>query len=232
MHPVRRFLPLAAVVTGTLVFGCGGEKRPATTAGATTTTSAEAAQNQINELQRERDEAQANLAQERAARERDRQSYTQQTSAQSEHDDLEMRVVDALQKADQDIQSMHDKLGRAGTKQRASMDQSIRDAEQQKAKLYSQLRRLHSETGESWDTFKSEVESTITDLNRSLMSMPETSETTTQPSKAKQPSKSKQPSKPSDESQQPMQHPKQQPMQHPMQHPMQQPAPEPSQPTP
>jgi hypothetical protein len=85
-----------------------------------------------------------------------------------ERDDLEARVIEAMEKADQDMQSMRDKAAKGGVKQRQATDKTMKDAEQQKAKLYSQLRRMHGDVGENWDTFKSEVESSINDLSQTL----------------------------------------------------------------
>lgn len=173
MQSIRIITPIA-IVLGCTLAACGGEKRQAAapTEISTTTTTSDVTQSQMAQLQRERDEARANVEQERALRERESQSHAAEAAKDREHDDLEMRVVEALEKADQDIQSMRDKAAKSTAKQQKAVNATIKDAEQQKAKLYSQLRRIHGDVGENWDSFKSEVESTINDLTQSL-SMPD-----------------------------------------------------------
>jgi hypothetical protein len=165
MHPIRMLIPTAAMAAA-VVSGCADEKRPPAT---TETTAATTMTTELAETQRERNEARAQLAEERSARETDRQRFANETAARREHDELEMRAIDALEKAGSETQALRDKAARAGAKERREIDKTIDEAKQHKAKLFSDLKRLHSGLGEtSWDAFQADVQSTISELDRAL----------------------------------------------------------------
>ncbi len=201
MHRIRStFLPIAVALPCVLV-ACGGEKKKAaapSTEVSTTTTTEGAMQGQMMQLQRERDEARASLEQERSMREREAQSHQMQATQERDRDELEMRVVEALEKADQDMQSMRDKAAKGGAKARQNTEKTMKEAEQQKAKLYSQLRRIHGDVGENWDSFKSEVESSINELSQTLSKPDEGTGTTKGTTQQPAPKKAKPAPKPTD----------------------------------
>jgi hypothetical protein len=167
MHFIRSMLiPTAALATA-VVYGCGGERRPAVTT--TTETTAATTTNELAETQRDRNEARAQLAEERTARETDRQRFANETEMRREHDELETRALDAIEKAGNETQALRDKAVRSGAKQRAEIDKTLEEAKQHKTKLFSDLRRLHAGLGNtSWDAFKTDVQSTINELDRVL----------------------------------------------------------------
>jgi hypothetical protein len=149
------------------VSGCADEKRPPATT--TETTAATTMTTELADTQRERNEARAQLAEERSARESDRQRYANEMAMRGEHDELEIRAIEALEKAGNETQALRDKAARASAKQRQEIEKTLAEAKQQKAKLYSDLKRLHAGLGNtSWDAFRTDVQSTISELDRVL----------------------------------------------------------------
>ena len=120
MHTLRMFMPIAIALLGTLTYGCSEKPAAAPTETTAATTGADATRNEIAQLQRERNEARTSLAEERSAREQERQRYADDTAKRREYDNLEMRVLQSLEKADQDIQTLQTKAARAAMKQRST----------------------------------------------------------------------------------------------------------------
>ena len=164
MRTLRVMIPVSALLAAALPGCSSDEKRPPTlveTTAGTTTTSREM-QNELAAVQRERNDAQMMLAQERSARERELQE-------REAHDALELRMVEALGKAGTDMQALKDKAATASAKDRKTIEMSMEAAKQHKTKLLSDMKRLHSGLGEtSFDAFRSDVQATIRELERTL----------------------------------------------------------------
>ena len=177
MKPLPRTTIITTALLAAALFGCGGERRPAAvareTTGTTMTTSADATRNELANAQRERTEAQALLAQERAARQNEQQKSTAETFARGQRDGLEMKAIAALEKATTESQAMREKGAKAKAKQRREIDANLDQVREHQAKLLADLRRLHEGVDDaSWDAFRGEVETTITELD-GLLSGPQ-----------------------------------------------------------
>jgi hypothetical protein len=150
------------------------DRPPATSQTVTTGASMtqEEAHSRISELERERDEARAALAQERSVQAGERVRQSEELTSRSERDDLEVRVMNGLGKADETGQALRTKLLRGGgakSAERARIEQALTDAHQIRAKIYADLRRLHGGTvGPSWDGFRAEVLKSLSDLDEAL----------------------------------------------------------------
>lgn len=169
MNALRTTIAIsAALLAGA---GCGGSDRvpvasPTELTGATT--GIDSSHDEMTRLQRERDEARAALVDERVARDQEHQRATTEAAARRQHDELQMRVIDAMASADTEIQTLREKANKANMKQRQTIEKAIGDAQQQKSKLNSDLRRLHREVGDSWTALGTEVEATLQMLDDSL----------------------------------------------------------------
>jgi len=162
-------LPAGLFVLGALGFGCA--ESTAATPGTTTVTSAEAAQrDEIARLERERDEARALLKDEQSSREQERQRYSAEVSVLRQQDQLRLNVLDAVERADRDIQVLEGKIARAPAKQKKVIEQAITHAQDLKAKLNGHMRSLKGDVDKPFDSVRVEVESTIKDLDASLVS--------------------------------------------------------------
>ena len=169
MNALRTMIAISAVLVAGA--GCGGgDKTPATSPAELTgaTTGVDTSRDEMTRIQRERDEARAALVDERVARDQEHQRATVEATTRRQHDELQMRVIDAMASADTEIQTLRDKAAKANAKQRQTIERAITDAQQQKSKLNSDLRRLHREVGDSWTALGTEVEATLKQLDDSL----------------------------------------------------------------
>lgn len=83
-----------------------------------------------------------------------------------EYDDLEVRVIESIENADLALQGLRDDDEKNQFKHWFAVDKATRKAARHKAKLLSDLRRLHGDLGNmSWPVFKAGVESSIGDLD-------------------------------------------------------------------
>jgi hypothetical protein len=159
------------IAAAAAMVGCS-DKPPSSPTTSTTGAQMEA-QSQINELERERDEARATLSRERATYEGARIRAADEQTAKAAHDQLEVRVLDALDKADQEMLGLRAKIAKPGAngvnaKQKQNIEKALVDAHAAKAKLYADLRKLHSGELASWDTFQANVDQTIGELQNTL----------------------------------------------------------------
>jgi len=167
MNALRTMISISAVLVAAA--GCGGEEtKPAASPAEITGANVDTSRDDVTRISRERDEARAALADERVARDQEHQRATVEEATRRQHDELQLRVMDAMAAADTEIQSIRDKAGRATAKQRQAMDKAIGEAQQQKSKLSGDLRRLHREVGDSWTVLGTEVEATLKQLDDSL----------------------------------------------------------------
>jgi hypothetical protein len=178
MHVQRVCMAIAVVVCGTLYCGCRRDPRPAAApgeaiVGETTTTSADVGPNRVAQLQRELDQTNARLAEQRELQERERQRFDKEAALRREHDIIETRIVDALERADHEVQRLRDAAAQAVTKnRRETVEKAMTDAQQQKSRLYADLRRLRDNNGQSWESFRADVDGTIRDLDHTLSTAP------------------------------------------------------------
>jgi hypothetical protein len=134
----------------------------------------EEAHSRIAELERERDEARATLAQERSVAAAERVRQSSETTTGAERDDLEVQAMTTLGKADATDQELRTKLlrgGGAGVKgvERQRIEQALSNAHDIRAKIYADLRRLHGGAiGSSWEEFRAGVLKSLTDLEQAL----------------------------------------------------------------
>lgn len=168
MHRVR--LIATASVAGAALLGCS-ESKPPRTATTEVTAATWTTENRLQEenarLQKERDDARDALIDERADHARDLERYNADNARRREHDDIEMRALEALSVADVQAETLRKKAKAAGPAARSSIDATLHDLEAAKANLRSQLQRLHGEmTGAAFESVKSDIEATLADLER------------------------------------------------------------------
>lgn len=175
MHAHRMVHPAAILVLGALATGCA--ETTSAVPGTTTVTSAEAQRDEIAKLERERDEARALLEDERTAREQERHRYSTEVAVLRQQDELRLHALDAVEKADRDIQALRDKSARATVKQKKAIETTIAQAQELKTKLNASIRDLKGDIDKSFESVRSEVESTIKELDQSLSSGNESPET-------------------------------------------------------
>lgn len=162
---------------------CSHERKSAPVETTAAQMNAEATRNEIAQLQRERNEARAALAEERNARDLERERNMTEAAQRREHDELELRVLSALEKAGGDMETLRDKAAKANAKQRKEVNAALSDAKSQKESLSADLRKLHGDIGKPWEEFRAEVDAKIQSLDQTLASATE--------SKARQPTEQK-----------------------------------------
>lgn len=167
LHVIVTATMLAAVAAG-----CGNQKRPAS-ATTQTTSATWTTENKLQEenarLQKERDDARSALIDERADHARDLERFNADTKARREHDDLEMRALEALTVADVRTDAMRNKARTGSASARKAAEATITDVQNKKATLRAQLQRLHTDvSGTDWDLLKNDIEASIADLDRAV----------------------------------------------------------------
>lgn len=181
MNVLHMTLATALVAAMATTFGCADKQaaeyptETETTAAATPMSGAPMS-SEVARLERERNDANAALAEERVAR-------ATEEATQRAHDELEERALAAMEKADVQIQALRTKAARSSAKERKAIDKAITEAQQHKTQLYGDLRRLQGELTEPWDDFNARVESTISDLDRATSMESAESQTGAQPEK-------------------------------------------------
>lgn len=167
-------LAISASVLAAIAAGCSSQKRPASATTETTSatwTTENRLQEENTRLQKERDDARAALLDERADHARDLERFNADNTQRREHDELEMRALEALTVADVQAETLRNKAKNAGASARKSIEDALSEVQDGKAKLRSQLQRLHADTaGAAFESLKSDIESTIADLDRATAS--------------------------------------------------------------
>ena len=170
-HWLIRLVPLAIVGAS---IGCGGSDTkavsPTETTGAMATPEA---QSNMVQLQKERDDAQRALAEERAGREQDRQRNDLEASERKARDEISVRIIRAVDSANAEMMGIKEKSAKATPKQKKDMEQAMEEAKSKKAKLMTDLQRAHGDLGANMDSFKTEVEADIADLDRVVIQLRE-----------------------------------------------------------
>lgn len=195
----RHHVVVLASVLASVAVGCSTRARPVTatteTTGAATWTPESRLQEENARLLKERDDAQAALLDEREDHTRDLERFNADYAAQRERDELEMRALEALTVADVQAEALRKKAKTAPARTRRAIEDALADAQEEKARLHAQLKRLHAAASTGLDALRSDIESTMVNLDRALQI---TRTPADQKTKAKQVGPQKKPANPAE----------------------------------
>lgn len=194
----RHHVVVLASVLASVAVGCSTRARPVTatteTTGAATWTPESRLQEENARLLKERDDAQAALLDEREDHTRDLERFNADYAAQRERDELEMRALEALTVADVQAEALRKKAKTAPARTRRAIEDALADAQEEKARLHAQLKRLPA-ASTGLDALRSDIESTMVNLDRALQI---TRTPADQKTKAKQVGPQKKPANPAE----------------------------------
>jgi membrane protein involved in colicin uptake len=169
MH--RIVVSCGALLLGTSLAGCA-EKRPAAApmepVSGTSVVLTQATQEEMERLRRERDEARTKLDEERKAQADERRRLAAAEAETKARDALEMRIIEALKKADAEMQQIRDEAPRLTTKQQKDMDQALKAANERRAKLQSDLLQLHGDLGKPFPELREDVDARLQELEDAI----------------------------------------------------------------
>lgn len=159
----------SAVLIVALALGaCGGvEPRP----GITEITSAklDAQRSEAAQVARERDEARANLAAEKAlVQQQATQRAAADAASRKARDELATKAWNALDNADDELLPLKEKASSASASNRAQVEAVVDEAMKKKGHVKANLKALTTEQPMEWENFKTQTEQAITALDEAV----------------------------------------------------------------
>lgn len=169
---VRLLLPAASLpLLAVALAACGGS-HPEPRVAMTHTTSAAltaAPQNDSEKqaLQKRTEEQAALLDEERETRQMIFANNRQSADTKREQDELAIRITESIESSDLVLDGLRDAAVKDGWKKWPQVEKASKAAQRHKAKLLTDLRRLHGDLGMmTWATFKEDAEHSIGDLEQ------------------------------------------------------------------
>lgn len=169
---VRLLLPAASLpLLAFALAACGASPPEPAVATTRTTSSALTVRPQPDgekEALRKRTEEQAALLdEERQTRQVIFDRQRENAATKREQDELAVKIAESIENADLALDSARDAAVKDGWRKWPQVEKATKTAQRHKAKLLTDLRRLHGDLGMmSWSTFKEDAERSIGDLEQ------------------------------------------------------------------
>lgn len=163
-----------ALGIGALAAACGREPvvpaTETTSAPMTTTSEAEQSKIEIARLERERNEARQRVADELQRNEEQAKKLAAEVEAKRDRADLAQLASSKVEAAEAELKALEKKAARAPAKTRLKMEKSMGEIRDKLANAQAQARQIGMDHGAAWSSFKTGVETAISDLDRAVRS--------------------------------------------------------------
>jgi hypothetical protein len=174
MNSTRRLGYVGALVgLSAISAGCGGSEPPArspteTTSAELTPTKEQHLMEDLARLERERDDASRQLADQVARNDEQSKRLAVESDTKRERADLTRTASTTIESARAELMVLDNKAARAPQKSRAKMQKAVADAKEKLDAVEAGARSIGADYGAGWTSFRSNLEAAVAELQQAV----------------------------------------------------------------